>query len=81
MSNADVPIWEKYTLTIEEASKCFRIGESKRRKLAEENPAASWAILNATVFRSRGNSLKKSLTHWTQFSLILNKKLANELKV
>ena len=26
MSNADVPIWEKYTLTIEEASKYFRIG-------------------------------------------------------
>ena len=25
MNNADVPIWEKYTLTIEEASKYFRI--------------------------------------------------------
>lgn len=29
MSNNDVPIWEKYTLTIEEASKYFRIGENK----------------------------------------------------
>ena len=28
MSNNDVPIWEKYTLTIEEASKYFRIGEN-----------------------------------------------------
>ena len=27
MNNTDVPIWEKYTLTIEEASKYFRIGE------------------------------------------------------
>lgn len=27
----DVPIWEKYTLTIEEASKYFRIGENKLR--------------------------------------------------
>lgn len=26
MSNADVPIWEKYTLTIDEAAKYFRIG-------------------------------------------------------
>ena len=27
MSNAqDIPVWEKYTLTIEEASKYFRIG-------------------------------------------------------
>ena len=31
MNNADVPIWEKYTLTIEEASKYFRIGENKLR--------------------------------------------------
>ena len=28
MSNNDVPIWEKYTLTIEEASKYFRIGKT-----------------------------------------------------
>ncbi|HEH6674868.1 excisionase, partial [Clostridioides difficile] len=27
MNNNDVPIWEKYTLTIEEAAKYFRIGE------------------------------------------------------
>ncbi|NBK80521.1 hypothetical protein D5272_18750 [bacterium D16-76] len=42
MNNADVPIWEKYTLTIEEASKYFRIGENKLQKLAEENPTAGW---------------------------------------
>ena len=42
MSNNDVPIWEKYTLTIEEASKYFRIGENKLRRLAEENPTAGW---------------------------------------
>ena len=33
MSNAqDIPVWEKYTLTIEEASKYFRIGENKLRR-------------------------------------------------
>ena len=36
MNHTDVPIWEKYTLTIEEASKYFRIGEKKLRKLAED---------------------------------------------
>ena len=46
MNYTDVPIWEKYTLTIEEASKYFRIGENKLRKLAEENPAAGWVIMN-----------------------------------
>ncbi|HBH1157160.1 TPA: excisionase, partial [Streptococcus agalactiae] len=26
MKQTDIPIWERYTLTIEEASKYFRIG-------------------------------------------------------
>ena len=49
MNITDVPIWEKYTLTIEEASKYFRIGENKLRKLAEENPAAGWVIMNDEI--------------------------------
>lgn len=47
MSNVhEVPVWEKYTLSIEEASKYFRIGENKLRRLAEENRYADWLILN-----------------------------------
>ena len=46
MNYTDVPIWEKYTLTIEEAAKYFRIGEKKLRQLAEENPNANWLIMN-----------------------------------
>ena len=35
MSNAqDIPVWEKYTLTIEEASKYFRIGENKLKTIS-----------------------------------------------
>ena len=41
MNYADVPIWEKYTLTIEEAAKYFRIGEKKLRQLADEHPNGS----------------------------------------
>ena len=37
MKQTDIPIWERYTPTIEEASKYFRIGENKLRRLAEEN--------------------------------------------
>ena len=59
MSNADVPIWEKYTLTIEEASKYFRIGENKLRKLAEENPTASWAILNGNRIQIKRKQFEK----------------------
>ncbi len=45
MNNNDIPVWEKYTLTIEEASKYFRIGENKLRRLAEENKDAGWLII------------------------------------
>lgn len=66
MSNTDVPIWEKYTLTIEEASKYFRIGEKKLRKLAEENIDSGWVIVNGNRIQIKGNCLKKSLIHWTK---------------
>lgn len=41
-----VPIWEKYTLTIEEAARYFRVGEGKLRRLAEETPPPNWVIMN-----------------------------------
>mgnify|MGYP000656665898 CR=1 FL=1 len=59
MNNADVPIWEKYTLTIEEASKYFRIGENKLRKLAEETPTASWVILNGNRIQIKRKQFEK----------------------
>ena len=38
-----VPIWEKYSLTIEEAAAYFRIGENSIRKILNENiDAAFW---------------------------------------
>lgn len=42
----EVPVWEKYTLTIEEAARYFRIGEHKLRRLAEDNPSAGWVLMN-----------------------------------
>ena len=59
MNNADVPIWEKYTLTIEEASKDFRIGENKLRKLAEENPTSGWVILNGNRIQIKRKQFEK----------------------
>lgn len=46
MSEIDIPVWERYTLTIEEASRYFRIGENKLRRLAEESKNANWLIMN-----------------------------------
>lgn len=43
-----VPIWEKYTLTIEEAAKYFHIGQNKLRKLINENRNANFILWNGT---------------------------------
>ena len=32
-----IPIWEKYTLSVEEASVYFRIGENKLRELVKKS--------------------------------------------
>lgn len=55
----DVPIWEKYTLTIEEASKYFRIGENKLRKMAEENLNAGWVIMNGNRIQIKRKKFEK----------------------
>ena len=59
MSYPDVPIWEKYTLTIDEAAKYFRIGEKKLRKLAEENPDANWLIMNENRIQIKRRQFEK----------------------
>ena len=59
MRYPDVPIWEKYTLTIEEAAKYFRIGEKKLRKLAEENPDANWLIMNGNRIQIKRRQFEK----------------------
>lgn len=42
----EIPIWEKYTLTIEEAAAYFRIGENKLRRLINENKDAEYIMWN-----------------------------------
>lgn len=42
----DIPLWEKYTLTVEEAALYFRIGENKLRKLISENKDAIYILWN-----------------------------------
>jgi len=59
MNSNCVPIWEKYTLTIEEASKYFRIGENKLRRLAEENPAVSWIMMNGNRIQIKRKQFEK----------------------
>ena len=59
MKQTDIPIWERYTLTIEEASKYFRIGENKLRRLAEENKNANWLIMNGKRIQIKRKQFEK----------------------
>ena len=42
----DIPIWRKYTLTVEEAAAYFRIGEHKLRNIINENKNADYLLWN-----------------------------------
>ena len=47
MNNSlEIPFWMRYTMTIEEAAKYFRIGERKLRNLTLENPTADFILMN-----------------------------------
>ena len=59
MNQAYVPIWERYTLRIEEAAKYFRIGENKLRRLAEENKNAGWLIMNGNRIQIKRKQFEK----------------------
>lgn len=41
-----MPFWQKYTLSIEEAAVYFRIGEGKLRRMVNENPTADYLLWN-----------------------------------
>ena len=63
MKQTDIPIWERYTLTIEEASKYFRIGENKLRRLAEENKNANWLIMNGNRIQVKRKQFEKIMVN------------------
>lgn len=42
----DIPLWQKYTLSVEEAARYFRIGRAKLRKLIDEDASAPYILWN-----------------------------------
>ena len=44
----EIPIWKKYTLSVEEAAVYFRIGENKLRRLINENKSADYLLWNGS---------------------------------
>lgn len=47
MSNMpQIPFWQRYTMSVEEASQYFRIGENKLRRIISENKNADFLLWN-----------------------------------
>lgn len=41
-----IPFWERYTMSVEEAAAYFRVGENKLRKLISEDNDADYILWN-----------------------------------
>ena len=53
------PYGKNTPLPFEEASKYFRIGENKLRRLAEENKDAGWLIMNGNRIQIKRRQFEK----------------------
>lgn len=58
MSN-DIPVSERYCLSIKESAQYYRIGEKKLRRLAEQNPNADWLIKNGNRIQIKRKQFEK----------------------
>lgn len=47
----EIPIWQKYTMTIEEAAAYFHIGRTRMRALVAENPYAPYVLMVGIGFK------------------------------
>ena len=57
--SCNVPICEKYTLSVQEAAEYFRIGETKLRRLAEEHKHAGWVIMNGNRLQIKRKAFER----------------------
>lgn len=47
-ANKSVPIWERYLLSVEEASEYFRIGRDKLRRLVDNDSECKFTVWNGS---------------------------------
>lgn len=68
MESKELPLWQKYTLTVEEVSRYFRIGQAKLRRLINENEDAEDNCRNVLHHSVHQNHLKFTplLHHFTE---------------
>ena len=45
-ANTTIPVWRRYTLTIEEAAGYYHIGENKLRSIIDMHPNGDFYVMN-----------------------------------
>ena len=64
-SNLNIPLWERYALTVTEAAEYYHIGEAKLRRIAEGHPNADFIILNGNRVLFKRQRFEKYLDNAT----------------
>ncbi len=57
----EVPVWERYMLTVREASTCFHIGEKRIRSILKEHPDAAFVLRSGNRTMIRREAFQKYL--------------------
>jgi len=60
-----IPVWERYMLTITEASNYYHIGENKLRMIAEEHIKENFIIMNGNRVLFKRQKFEKFLDNAT----------------
>ena len=60
-----IPVWERYMLTITEASNYYHIGENKLRMIAEEHIKEDFLIMNGNRVLFKRQKFEKFLDNAT----------------
>ena len=50
---SDIPVWRRYTLTIEEAARYYHIGEGKLRTLIDTHPNEDCLLYTSMLIQIR----------------------------
>ena len=54
-----IPVWERYTLSVEETAAYFRIGENKLRRIISENQNADFILWNGNRAQIKRKKFEK----------------------
>lgn len=61
MADTNIPVSEKYALSIEEAARYYNLGANKLRRLAAEKPTAGWVLMNGNRILIKRRMFEKML--------------------